>query len=171
VSTIRGLLARLGGGIRRRPKVSVQVLTYNHAEFVAQALDSVLSQKASFEWEIVVGDDCSTDGTREILKSYARNHPERIRLLLHPQGLGPHEPHLAGNNNLLATYRASRGEYVALLDGDDYWTDDSKLEKQVRFLDARPSCSLCCHAVAVEYSGERGQHWDPMIGVSPKEIC
>jgi glycosyltransferase involved in cell wall biosynthesis len=147
------------------------VLTYNHAEFVAQALESVLSQKASFEWEIVVGDDCSTDGTREILKSYARKHPERIRLLLHPQGLGPHELHLAGNNNLLVTYRACRGEYVALLDGDDYWADDSKLEKQVRFLDANPSCSLCCHAVAVQYSGERGVHWDPTIGVSPKEIC
>jgi glycosyltransferase involved in cell wall biosynthesis len=171
VPTIRGLLARLGRGLRRRPKVSVQVLTYNHAEFVAQALESVLGQKASFEWEIVVGDDCSTDGTREILKSYARKHPERIRLLLHPQGLGPDDLGLAGNNNLLVTYRACRGEYVALLDGDDYWTDDSKLEKQVRFLDTHPSCSLCCHAVAVEYSGERGRHWDPVIGVSPKEIC
>jgi glycosyltransferase involved in cell wall biosynthesis len=171
VPTIRGLLARLGRGLRRRPKVSVQVLTYNHAEFVAQAVESVLGQKASFEWEIVVGDDCSTDGTREILKSYARKHPDRIRLLLHPQGLGPHDLGLAGNNNLLVTYRACRGEYVALLDGDDYWTDDSKLEKQVRFLDTHPSCSLCCHAVAVEYSGERGRHWDPVIGVSPKEIC
>jgi glycosyltransferase involved in cell wall biosynthesis len=147
------------------------VLTYNHADFVAQALESVLGQKASFEWEIVVGDDCSTDGTREILKSYARKHPERIRLLLHPQGLGPHDLGLAGNNNLMVTYGACRGEYVALLDGDDYWTDDSKLEKQVRFLDTHPSCSLCCHAVAVEYSGERGRHWDPVIGVSPKEIC
>jgi glycosyltransferase involved in cell wall biosynthesis len=171
VPTTRGLLARLDRGLRRRPKVSVAVLTYNHAEFVAQALGSVLDQKASFEWEIVVGDDCSTDGTREILKSYARKHPERIRLLLHPQGLGPHELNLAGNNNFLATYRACRGEYVALLDGDDYWTNDSKLEKQVRFLDTHPNCSLCCHAVAVEYSGERGRNWDPVIGESAKEIC
>lgn len=171
VPTIRRSLTRRGRTLRRRPKVSVQILTYNHAEFVAQALDSVLDQSASFEWEVVVGDDCSTDGTCEILKSYARKHPERIRVLLRPRGLGPHDLNLAGNNNFLATYRVCRGEYVALLDGDDYWTDDSKLEKQVRFLDTNPSCSLCCHAVAVEYSGERGRHWDPVIGVSPKEIC
>jgi glycosyltransferase involved in cell wall biosynthesis len=160
-----------GRSLRRRPRVSVQILTYNHAEFVAQALDSVLRQRTSFDWEIVVGDDCSTDGTCEILELYARKHPERIRLLLRPQGLGPHDLNLAGNNNFLATYHECRGEYVALLDGDDYWTDDSKLEKQVRFLDTHPSCSLSCHAVAVEYSGERGRHWDPVIGVSQKEIC
>ena len=170
VSTIRELLAGRAG-VRGRPKVSVQLLTFNHAEFVAQALESVLDQTASFEWEIVVGDDGSTDGTAEILKSYARKHPGRIRLLLHPQGLGPHELNLQGNNNLLATYRACRGEYVALLDGDDYWTDDKKLEKQARFLDTHGSCSLCCHAVAVEYSGERSRHWDRVIGLSRKEFC
>jgi glycosyltransferase involved in cell wall biosynthesis len=171
VPAIRHLPGRRPAGPGCGPKVSVEVLTYNHEEFVAQALESALNQKASFKWEIVVGDDCSTDGTREILKSYARKHPERIRLLLHPHGLGPHELNLQGNNNFLATYRACRGEYIALLDGDDYWTDDCKLEKQVGFLDAHPSCSLCCHAVAVEYSDERGRHWDPVIGVSPKELC
>jgi glycosyltransferase involved in cell wall biosynthesis len=170
VPMIRELLAQRGG-ITGRPKVSVHILTFNHARFVAQALESVLDQKASFEWEVVVGDDCSTDGTREILKSYGRKNPERVRLLLHQQGLGPHELNLQGNNNFLATYRACRGEYVALLDGDDYWTDDQKLEKQVEFLDTHPSCSLCCHAVAVEYSGERARHWDPVIGLFPREFC
>ncbi len=170
MSTIRELLARRAG-VRGRPKVSVQLLTFNHEHFVAQALESILDQNASFEWEIVVGDDGSTDGTAEILKSYGEKHPERIFLLLHPQGLGPHELNLQGNNNLLATYRACRGEYVALLDGDDYWTEDNKLEKQVRFLDTHRSCSLCCHAVAVEYSGERRRHWDPVIGFSRGEFC
>jgi hypothetical protein len=151
--------------------VSVTVPTYNHEQFVAQALDSVLDQRASFDWEIVVGDDCSTDGTQEILRSYARKHPERIRLLLRPHNLGPHEPHLQGNNNLLATYRACRGDYIAWNSGDDYWTDDRKLEKQVAFLDAHPGCALCCHPVAIEYSGERGQHWDSVIGTSPKKFC
>jgi FkbM family methyltransferase len=170
VPAIRNLPERLPTGRVPPPKVSVEVITYNQAQFIAQALDSVLNQKARFQWEIVVGDDYSTDGTREILKSYADRYPERIRLLLHPRRLGPHRPGLEGKHNLLATYRACRGEYVALLEGDDYWTDDYKLEKQVRFLDAHPNCSLCAHAVAVEYSGARGQHWGPVIGGSSKRF-
>ena len=153
-----------------RPKVSVEVITYNHAKFIAQALESVLDQKTNFEWEIVIGDDYSTDGTRAILQSYARQYPDRIRLLLHPWRLGPHKLGLEGKNNLLATYRACRGEYVALLEGDDYWTDERKLEKQVGFLDSHPNCSLCCHAVAVEYSGMRAEHWGPAIGPSVERI-
>ena len=154
----------------RRPKVSVVVITYNHAQFIAQALDSVLNQKASFDLEIVVGDDFSTDGTREILTSYADRYPERIRLLLHPHRLGPHKLGLEGKNNFMATYRACRGEYVALLEGDDYWTDECKLEKQVRFLETHPRCSLCSHSVAVEYSGARGEHWGAVIGESSERI-
>jgi glycosyltransferase involved in cell wall biosynthesis len=168
VRAIRNSVPRTGQ--ERLPKVSVEVITYNHAPFIAQALDSVLNQKAGFEFEIVVGDDYSTDGTREILKSYADRHPQRIRLLLHPQRLGPHKPGLEGKRNFLATYRSCRGEYVALLEGDDYWTDELKLEKQVRFLETHPSCSLCSHAVAVEYSGSRGQHWGPLIGESSERI-
>jgi glycosyltransferase involved in cell wall biosynthesis len=151
--------------------VSVELLTYNEEEFVAQALESVLSQRASFEWEIVVGDDCSTDGTQEILKSYARDHPGRMRLLLRPHQLGPPEPSLGGRNNFLATYRECRGEYIALLEGDDYWTDNRKLEKQVAFLDEHRDCSVCCHATEVEYSDERPRHWDPVIGLFRKEFC
>jgi glycosyltransferase involved in cell wall biosynthesis len=169
VRAIRNSVPRTGQ--ERLPKVSVEVITYNHAPFIAQALDSVLNQKAGFEFEIVVGDDYSTDGTREILKSYADRHPQRIRLLLHPQRLGPHKPGLEGKRNFLATYRSCRGEYIALLDGDDFWTDKRKLEKQVEFLQAHPNCSLCCHPVAVEYSGERHRHWNRVIGESQKETC
>jgi glycosyltransferase involved in cell wall biosynthesis len=163
-------LPELPTGRERRPKVSVAVITFNHASFITQALEGVVNQKTNFDWEIVIGDDYSTDGTREILTSYAARHPERIRLLLHPRQLGPDRPGLQGKNNLLATYRACRGEYVALLEGDDYWTDEHKLEKQVSFLEAHPNCSLCSHAVAVEYSGGRGQHWGPMIGESSETI-
>jgi glycosyltransferase involved in cell wall biosynthesis len=147
------------------------MVTYNQEQFVAQALENVLNQEVSFTWEIVVGDDFSTDGTREILRSYARTYPEHISLLLHPERLGPNELNLDGKNNFLATYRACRGEYVALLEGDDYWTDNRKLEKQVEFLQAHPNCSLCCHPVTVEYSGERHQHWNRVIGESQKETC
>jgi glycosyltransferase involved in cell wall biosynthesis len=170
VWAIRHLPERLRTGRLREPKVSVEMIVYNQAEFIAQTLDSVLNQKTTFEWEIVVGDDLSTDGTREILRSYAAECPERIRLLLHQRRLGPHKPGLEGKHNFLTTLRACRGEYIALLEGDDYWTDDHKLEKQVQFLDTRPDCSLCCHAVAVEYSGARSQHWGAAIGGSSESI-
>jgi glycosyltransferase involved in cell wall biosynthesis len=153
----------------QQPKVGVAIYTYNHEQFIAEALESVLDQEASFNWEIVVGDDASTDGTREILRSYAEAYPGRIRLLLHPESLGPNERNLDGKNNFLATYRACGGEYVALLEGDDYWTDNRKLAKQVEFLETHPTCSFCCHPVAIEYSGDRKQHWDRIIGESDKE--
>jgi glycosyltransferase involved in cell wall biosynthesis len=128
-------------------------------------------QKADFTWEIVVGEDCSTDATREIVVAHARKHPNRIHALLHPNRLGPSTFGMHGKNNFVATYKACRGEYVALLEGDDYWTDERKLAKQVAFLDSHPDCAICCHPVTVEYSDHRAQHWASVIGTSPKEIC
>ena len=119
-------------------KVSVCMITYNHERFVRQAVESALMQEADFEYELVIGEDCSTDGTREIVVEYARQYPSRIRLLLpeHNQGMIP---------NAVATLAACRGQYVAPLEGDDYWTDPRKLQKQVDFLEAHPECSMCFH--------------------------
>jgi len=99
-----------------------------------------LAQKVDFDYEIVVGEDCSTDGTRDILMDFHRHYPERIFPQLRNRNLG-------AMRNLRETLAACRGQYVALLEGDDYWTNDQKLQRQVGFLDKHPGCALCCHRV------------------------
>lgn len=122
------------------PKVSVALWTYNHEQFIAQAIESVLMQQTDFEYELIIGEDCSTDGTRAIVVEYFQKYPERIRPLLHEHNVG-------GAANSIAVLNACRGQYVALLDGDDYWTDPRKLQKQVNFLEAHPEYSHCFHPV------------------------
>ena len=117
-------------------RVSVLTVTYNHEKYIARALDSALMQVTSFEVEIVVGVDLSTDRTREIVERYAREHPGRIRTLLHDTRVGMH-------GNIQSTLAACDAEYVAVLEGDDYWTTTDKLQKQVEYLDGHPECVLC----------------------------
>lgn len=109
--------------------VSVDMITYNHEKFIVQAIEGVLMQKTNFRFELVIGEDCSTDRTREICIEYRNKYPDIIKLLLPEKNLGVRE-------NGLATIRACRGKYIALCEGDDYWTDPYKLQKQVDFLEA-----------------------------------
>lgn len=127
-------------------KVSVCVVTYNHEKFVAQTLDSILMQKTTFPFEIVIGDDCSKDNTAVILKEYQQRYPEKIRLILHSKNLG-----LNGKYNALSTFAAAKGEYIAQFDGDDYLISPDKLQKQVEMLDAHPEYSACYHNAKVVY--------------------
>jgi len=126
----------------KRPKVSVSVATYNHEKYIGRALDSILMQKVNFEYEIVIGEDCSTDHTREIVLSYKDRYPEKIRLLLHESNVGMLE-------NLKQLVLECNGQYVAKLEGDDYWTDPQKLQKQVTFLDCHPDYVACAHNVHI----------------------
>ena len=121
-------------------KLSVMMITYNHERFIAQALESVLAQRVNFDYEIVIGEDCSTDRTREILMDFCRLYPKRIVPLLRDSNVG-------AMRNLEATLAACRGQYLALLEGDDYWTSREKLERQVNFLDTHPGSAVCCHRV------------------------
>jgi glycosyltransferase involved in cell wall biosynthesis len=121
-------------------KLSVMMITYNHERFIAQALESVLAQRVNFDYEIVVGEDCSTDRTREILMDFCRRYPKRIVPLLRDKNVGV-------MRNFEVTLAACRGQYLALLEGDDYWTSQEKLERQVNFLDIHPGSSMCCHRV------------------------
>jgi glycosyltransferase involved in cell wall biosynthesis len=121
-------------------KLSVMMITYNHERFIAQALESILAQRVDFEYEIVVGEDCSTDNTREILKDFQRLNPGRIVSILRTKNIG-------AISNFAATIAACRGRYLAVLEGDDYWTDQNKLQKQVEFLDSHPDFAICCHRV------------------------
>jgi glycosyltransferase involved in cell wall biosynthesis len=138
--------------MNHQPKISVLMITYNHARFIRQALDSVLAQKTDFPYEVVIGDDASADGTGAILTEYAGKFPDRIRLLLRTKNIGM-------NANLADTLAACRGEYVALLEGDDYWIGSEKLTRQAGFLDGHPECASCFHN-AVVFSDDDGVSMD-----------
>lgn len=112
------------------PTVSVSIITFNHERFIAKALDSVLEQQTDFDYEIIIGDDCSTDNTKEILKTYQQKYPDIISLILHPKRYTG----VPGRLNNITNLYACRGKYVAMLDGDDYWTDKGKLQIQVNFM-------------------------------------
>jgi glycosyltransferase involved in cell wall biosynthesis len=128
-------------------EVTVLVVTYNHAGFIEAAVESVLTQETDFGVEVIISEDCSTDGTREIVQRLAESRPDRIRLFLS-------ERNLNDNTVLRRGFEAARGRYVALLDGDDFWTSKHKLQKQVDFLEAHPDCSSCFHNVNVVYEGD-----------------
>ena len=121
-------------------KVSVAMITYNHEAFIAQAIESVLMQQTTFKVELVIGEDCSTDGTRAIVRNYSERYPEQIRLLLTEHNLG-------AQANSISVLQACCGKYIAVLEGDDYWNDPLKLQKQVEFMDNHSNCSMSFHRI------------------------
>ena len=130
------------------PTVSVKMITYNHAPFIRQAIEGVLRQKTSFPIELVIGEDCSTDGTREIVFEYQRKYPDIIRVITSDKNVG-------ARPNSLRAEKACRGTYVAFCEGDDYWTDPYKLQKQVDFLENNPDYALVHseYAILAQASG------------------
>jgi len=132
------------------PLVSVCLITYNHAPYIRDCLDSILMQQTDFPFEICLGEDESTDGTREICIEYAEKHPDRIRLILRSQAEPERKLYEAqGNYNYVETLKACRGKYVADCDGDDAWMDPRKLQKQVDIMEADSSICLVCSDFAV----------------------
>lgn len=119
-------------------RLSVCIYTYNHESFIEQAVQSALEQDVSFDYEIVVGDDCSTDATPQILHRLAEAYPGRLRIERREANLGAEE-------NFARTIAACRGELISFLDGDDFWTDRNKLASQVDFLERHPDASFCFH--------------------------
>jgi glycosyltransferase involved in cell wall biosynthesis len=136
-------------------KVSVLIITYNQECFIAQAIESALMQRTNFDYEIVIGEDCSTDDTRRIVVDYQKRYPDKIRLLLPERNLG-----LLGKINLIQTLQACHGQYVAILEGDDYWTAQNKLQKQVDVLDAHPDYAICFHNVQAFHEDNRCHAWN-----------
>ncbi|MDY5641220.1 MAG: glycosyltransferase family 2 protein [Lachnospiraceae bacterium] len=122
------------------PKLSVILITYNHEKYIEKALDSVLSQVTDFPFEIVIGDDCSPDDTKNIIREYRDKYPDIIRIVHREKNTG--RPTL----NVYETTMKCRGDYLAYLEGDDYWTDNSKLQKQMDFLNEHPEYIACTHS-------------------------
>lgn len=138
--------------------VSVWMITYNQAPYIAEAIEGVLMQETAFPVELVIGEDGSGDGTRAIILDYCDRYPGRIRLL-------PDEGNLGMMRNAVRTLRACRGKYVAMCEGDDYWVDKRKLQKQFDFMEANPDCSLCFHAARHAFpEGERDFVQRPFTG-------
>jgi glycosyltransferase involved in cell wall biosynthesis len=142
------------------PRVSVLVTAFEHERFIARALDGVLDQRG-VSFELLIGDDASTDGTRAVIERYARAHPELIRTLFPERNLGQGGSALFG-----ALLGQARGELVAGLDGDDYWTSPDKLSRQVEHMDANPGCAMCFHEV-IRHHEDGSQPDTPLTGTLP----
>lgn len=146
--------ARQNGSL---PKVSVLCTTYNHEKYIRDTLEGFCSQRTTFDVEFLIGDDQSTDDTSEIIRRYARED-SRIVPIIRERNIG------AGNNFAELVTRA-QGEYVAICEGDDYWTDSAKLQKQADFLDENPECSIVFHPVVVVHEGNDIENF-----LSPEEF-
>jgi glycosyltransferase involved in cell wall biosynthesis len=129
--------------------VSICCITYNHEKYISQAIEGFLMQETSFPFEIIIGEDCSTDRTREIVFEYQRNNPDVINIVTSDANVG-------GRANGMRTRAAASGKYIAICEGDDYWTDPYKLQKQVDFLEANRDCTWCFHPAKVIYEDGLG---------------
>ena len=124
------------------PLVSICCITYNHAQFIRKCLDGFLMQETNFPIEILIHDDCSTDGTTEIIREYEAKYPDLIFPLYEEEN--QYQQGKAAEIDFY-NYRRARGKYIAYCEGDDYWTDPLKLQKQVDFMEANPEYSVCFH--------------------------
>ena len=135
--------------IQIKPKVTIVCTSYNQEKFISQALESFVNQKANFSFVAIVADDCSTDKTYEIIKTYAEKYPDIIKPIFRKKNLGAME-------NFIETLSVVDSEYVIVNEGDDYFTNEYKLQRQVDFLKANLDCSICFHNVEVLVEGGKG---------------
>lgn len=145
-----------------KPKVSILCITYNHGAYIRDALDGFVMQKTNFPFEVLIHDDASTDDTADIIREYAAKYPDIIKPILQT------ENQWSRGVSISKVFQWPRisGEYVAMNEGDDYWTDPYKLQKQVDFLDAHPDYSVCFHPVRVTW--DNGKYPDSIF---PSKKC
>lgn len=132
--------------------VSINCITYNHEEYIAEALDSFLMQKTNFKYEILIHDDASTDRTQQIIEEYKKKYPDIIKPILqkdNQQSKGVKKISYRFNNT------RAKGKYIAICEGDDYWTDPYKLQKQIDYLEGNPECTMCFHAAEIINSNKK----------------
>lgn len=134
------------------PLVSVYVTTYQHNDFIEKCVDSILTQKTDFTFEIIIGEDFSTDGTREIVFGYAKKYSDKIRVITA-------DYNIKQVANRVRCLKAARGKYIAQCDGDDYWTDPDKLQIQAEFMENNPEFSLCYHSHCFKNNGSLSEKY------------
>lgn len=128
-------------------KISACIITYNHEKYLADSIEGALKQKVAGDYEIIIGEDCSTDNTRKIVIDYQEKYPNKIKSYLNEKNLGI-------VNNWLKALKTCSGEYIAICEGDDYWTDPNKLQKQIDFLDKNKDFSISSHNVNISQDGK-----------------
>jgi glycosyltransferase involved in cell wall biosynthesis len=129
------------------PLVSVCLITYNHELYIRKAIESVLMQKVNFSWEIIIADDCSIDATQSIINEYYSKYPLLIKPILRDKNVG-------AGLNFLELIHSAKAKYIAYLEGDDYWTDVNKLQKQFDFMESNSDFSMCYHKVNWQFMYE-----------------
>lgn len=137
-------------GDKTKPVVSVCTITYNHEEYISEAIDSFLMQKTSFPFEIVIGEDCSLDGTKTIILEYIKKYPNIVKLITSINNVGMQK-------NGKRTMTACRGEYIAVCEGDDYWIDEKKLQIQIDEMKKYPKIDISFHPVYELKTGKKGK--------------
>jgi hypothetical protein len=150
IQTEEQMLARWGD--YETPVVSINCVTYNHEPYIRDALDGFLIQQTDFPFEILIHDDASTDGTADIIRGYEKRYPHIIKPIYQIDN-----QYSQGNKPGIINRKRARGKYIAMCEGDDYWTDSFKLQKQVDFLERTPSYSLCFCNVNVVYDDQAKQ--------------
>lgn len=135
------------------PLLAIHMVTYNHEKYIAQAIESVISQRTDFKFKLFIGDDKSTDNTSKICLDYQQRYPQLISYHLNPVNLGA----VINSRNTINRCFNSGAAYTAILEGDDYWTKPLKLQKQVDFLEANPDFAICFHNVVILYESDTNQ--------------
>lgn len=142
-----------------RPTLSIYVPTFNHEHYIVQALDSILMQETAYTYEVLVGEDCSTDNTRAVLKEYEKQHPGKLQVFYREQNMRK-QGNAVGNSGDLRS--RCRGKYIIALEGDDYWTDPCKIDKQIRFLEEHPDYIAVAHnCFVVDHDSSRKEETYP----------
>ena len=135
--------------------VSICCITYNHGKFINQALDSFLMQKTNFKYEVIIYDDASTDNTAEIIRQYEEKYPEIIKPIYAKEN-----QYSKGKQTFEFTFEKAKGKYIALCEGDDYWTDENKLQIQVDYMEKNEKCTFCFHdAMVLNMKNNEKENW------------
>ena len=138
-----------------KPIVSIRCLAYNHKKYISRALDSFLSQRTSFPFEIIVHDDASTDGTTDIIREYEEKYPSIVKPIYEKENMYSKDWNCVEKS----IDACIKGKYVAICEGDDYWCDPLKLQKQVEFMERHSNCYLCTHNTKFHYvDGSKKDH-------------
>ena len=140
--------------------VSISCITYNHAPYIRQALDGFIMQQTNFRFEVLIHDDCSTDGTDDIIREYATKYPDIIKPLYEEENQYQNgKPH----GSAVWNFPRAKGKYIAICEGDDYWTDPLKLQKQVDFLESHPDFSMVFANVRLHYDSGLSNESLPLV--------